>query len=53
MGMTWVFVFVFYGVFAASVRRHVMSRPRVLAWMRRVFAAALAALGARLALAER
>jgi threonine/homoserine/homoserine lactone efflux protein len=47
------FVFVFYGVFAASVRRHVTSRPRVLAWMRRVFAAAFVALGARLALAER
>jgi threonine/homoserine/homoserine lactone efflux protein len=47
------FVFVLYGVFAASVRRHVTSRPRVLAWMRRVFAAAFVALGARLALAER
>lgn len=47
------FVFVLYGVFAASVRRHVTSRPRVLAWMRRVFAAAFLALGARLALAER
>jgi threonine/homoserine/homoserine lactone efflux protein len=46
-------VFVLYGVFAASVRRHVTSRPRVLAWMRRVFAAAFVALGARLALAER
>jgi threonine/homoserine/homoserine lactone efflux protein len=31
----------------------VTSRPRVLAWMRRVFAAAFLALGARLALAER
>jgi threonine/homoserine/homoserine lactone efflux protein len=46
-------VFVGYGVFAASVRAHVISRPRVLAWMRRTFAAAFAALGARLALAER
>jgi threonine/homoserine/homoserine lactone efflux protein len=52
MVMTFV-VFVLYGVFAASVRRHVTSRPRVLAWMRRVFAAAFVALGARLALAER
>jgi threonine/homoserine/homoserine lactone efflux protein len=47
------FVFVLYGVFAASVRRHVTSRPRVLAWMRRVFAGAFVGLGARLALAER
>jgi threonine/homoserine/homoserine lactone efflux protein len=46
-------VFVGYGTFAASVRTHVISRPRVLTWMRRTFAAAFAALGARLALADR
>ena len=46
-------VFVGYGLFAASVRNHVISRPRVLAWMRRAFAAAFIALGAKLALAER
>lgn len=46
-------VFVLYGAFAASVRQHVTSRPRVLAWMRRAFATAFVALGARLALAER
>ncbi len=46
-------VFVVYGVFAAAVRHHVISRPAVLAWMRRTFAAAFAALGAKLALAER
>jgi len=46
-------VFVVYGVFAAAVRHHVISRPVVLAWMRRTFAAAFAALGAKLALAER
>ena len=46
-------VFVGYGLFAASVRSHVISRPRVLAWMRRAFAAAFVALGAKLALAER
>src|SRR5919204_3470702 len=32
-------VFVAYGLFAASVRRHVISRPRILTWMRRSFAA--------------
>ena len=42
-----------YGVFAASVRTHVVSRPRILAWMRRTFAAAFVALGAKLALSER
>lgn len=46
-------VFAFYGVFAASVRNHVISRPRVLMWMRRMFAGAFAALGVKLALADR
>lgn len=46
-------VFVGYGLFAASVRRQVMARPQALAWMRRSFAAAFAALGAKLAFAER
>ena len=46
-------VFVGYGVFAAAVRNHVISRPRVLTWMRRSFAAAFVALGAKLALTER
>jgi threonine/homoserine/homoserine lactone efflux protein len=46
-------VFVGYGLFAAAVREHVIARPRVLMWMRRTFAAAFVALGARLALAER
>ena len=52
MLMTFV-VFTFYGAFAASVRGHIVSRPRILAWMRRSFAAAFVLLGARLALAER
>ncbi|HEY0522408.1 MAG TPA: LysE family translocator, partial [Stellaceae bacterium] len=46
-------VFAGYGLFAASIRRHVISRPRVLTWMRRTFAAAFVALGAKLALADR
>ena len=46
-------VFVGYGLFAASIRSHVISRPRVLTWMRRTFAGAFAALGAKLALADR
>jgi threonine/homoserine/homoserine lactone efflux protein len=46
-------VFAGYGVCAAAVRTHVISRPKVLAWMRRAFAGAFAALGAKLALAER
>jgi threonine/homoserine/homoserine lactone efflux protein len=46
-------VFVGYGLFAAWVRHHVVSRPRVLIWLRRTFAGAFVALGAKLALAER
>ena len=46
-------VFVGYGFFAAAIRSHVISRPRVLTWMRRTFAAAFVALGAKLALADR
>jgi threonine/homoserine/homoserine lactone efflux protein len=52
MALTFI-VFVGYGLFAAKVREHVISRPRVLTWMRRTFAAAFVALGAKLALAER
>jgi threonine/homoserine/homoserine lactone efflux protein len=46
-------VFVGYGQFAAAIRNHVIKRPRVLTWMRRAFAGAFLALGARLALADR
>ncbi len=46
-------VFAVYGVFAAAVRTQVISRPLVLTWMRRIFASAFAALGAKLALADR
>jgi threonine/homoserine/homoserine lactone efflux protein len=52
MGVT-LAVFVVYGVFAAAVRRHVLSRPRVLTWMRRVFGGAFIAMAGRLALADR
>jgi threonine/homoserine/homoserine lactone efflux protein len=46
-------VFVGYAVLAASIRSHLISRPRVLAWMRRSFAGAFVALGAKLAFATR
>jgi threonine/homoserine/homoserine lactone efflux protein len=52
MALTFV-VFVGYGLFAAGVRNHVISRPRVLTWMRRSFAGAFAALGVKLAFADR
>jgi threonine/homoserine/homoserine lactone efflux protein len=46
-------VFVGYGLLAASVRTHVLMRPRVMTWMRRTFAATFVALGVRLAVTER
>jgi threonine/homoserine/homoserine lactone efflux protein len=52
MGLTFV-VFVGYGLFAAAIREHVISRPRVLTFMRRTFAAAFVGLGVRLAITER
>lgn len=52
MAMTFV-VFALYGLFAAAVRDRIVSRPAIMAWMRRSFAAAFVLLGAKLALAER
>lgn len=46
-------VFVIYGVFAAAVRTQVVSRPQIITWLRRTFAVAFVALGARLAITER
>jgi threonine/homoserine/homoserine lactone efflux protein len=46
-------IFVVYGIFAAAVRQQVISRPRVMTWIRRVFAGAFVALGARLAFTSR
>lgn len=46
-------VFAGYGVFAAAVRNRVLTRPRVMTWMRRVFAGTFVALAGRLALTDR
>jgi threonine/homoserine/homoserine lactone efflux protein len=46
-------IFIAYGVLASAVRAHVLERPRVLTWLRRAFAAAFVALGARLAFTDR
>lgn len=51
VAMTFV-IFALYGIFAAQVRHHITGRPAVLRWMRRSFAAAFVALGAKLALAR-
>ncbi|MFC4762919.1 LysE family translocator [Dyella koreensis] len=52
MAMTWV-VFASYGCFAALMRKHVLTRPSVLTWMRRSFAAGFALLGLRLLVSQR
>lgn len=46
-------VFAAYGFAAAAVRSHVVSRPVVMTWLRRVFAGSFVALGARLAFTSR
>jgi threonine/homoserine/homoserine lactone efflux protein len=46
-------VFVAYGTFAAAARTYVVSRPRVMTWIRRVLAGSFVALSARLALTTR
>ncbi|MEU4544493.1 LysE family translocator [Nonomuraea dietziae] len=45
-------VFAAYGVGAASLRDQVISRPRVMAWLGRLFAASFVALGLRLAFTD-
>lgn len=52
MAMTFV-VFTGYGVFAASVRRHLVDRSAIVTRIRKVFAASFVALGVRLAVTTR
>lgn len=52
MAMTFV-VFAIYGLFAAAMRDHVVGRPKVMLWLRRLFAAAFGALAIRLAFTDR
>ncbi len=52
MVMTFV-VFALYGLFAAAIRGQLISRPSIMTWMRRSFAAAFVGLSVKLALTER
>lgn len=52
MALTFI-VFVGYGACAALARDYVVSKPSVMVWLRRSFAATFGLLGLRLALAER
>jgi threonine/homoserine/homoserine lactone efflux protein len=46
-------VFAIYGLFAAAIRTYVISRPRVITWMRRTFAGTYLLFAGRLALQDR
>ena len=48
-----LFVFIVYGLFAAAVRDRIISRPRVMIWLRRAFAGSFGLLAGRLALSDR
>lgn len=52
MALTFV-VFALYGVFAAVMRQKVITRPMVMAWLRRTFVATYVLLAGRLALESR
>jgi threonine/homoserine/homoserine lactone efflux protein len=52
MAVTFV-VFALYGVFAATARTQVISRPKVMLWLRRTFAATYVLLAGRLAAESR
>ncbi|THF55983.1 LysE family translocator [Ollibium composti] len=45
-------IFSLYGLCAAAMRDRIVSSPRIMMWMRRTFAAAFVALGARLAVQQ-
>ena len=51
MAMTLV-IFIFYGLSANYVRKHIVNSPKITTWLQRSFAAIFAALGAKLALTE-
>jgi threonine/homoserine/homoserine lactone efflux protein len=52
MALTFV-VFALYAVFAAAVRTQVISRPKAMLWLRRIFAATYVLLAGRLAAESR
>jgi threonine/homoserine/homoserine lactone efflux protein len=52
MGMTFI-VFALYGVFAAAMRNQVVSRPKVMTWLRRTFAGTYILLAVRLVVESR
>lgn len=52
MGMT-LFIFIVYGLFANSMRLHIIDSPKIMKRTQQTFAVVFATLGAKLAMAER
>lgn len=52
MAMTFI-VFALYGIFAATMRNQVITRPTVMTWLRRTFAGTYVPLAGRLAVESR
>ncbi|MBT4084173.1 MAG: LysE family translocator [Alphaproteobacteria bacterium] len=52
MAMT-LAVFIVYGLFAAAVRDQIITRPKVMTWVRRAYAGAFVVIGAKLAFTDR
>lgn len=52
MALTFV-VFAIYGLSAAAIRRHVIARPRIGAWINRVFGLAFLVMATKLAITQR
>ena len=46
-------VFALYGIFAALMRDYVVTRPKIMQWLRRSFSAAFTALAVKLAVSQR
>jgi threonine/homoserine/homoserine lactone efflux protein len=46
-------VFIIYGFFASTLRRHVIERPRIMNWLGKSFAGVFVLLGAKLMVANR
>jgi threonine/homoserine/homoserine lactone efflux protein len=52
MAMTFI-VFTIYGLMAASLRHHVLSRPEIASWINRTFGVVFLAMATKLALTQR
>ncbi len=52
MALTFI-VFAIYGLCAASLRRHVLDRPEITAWINRIFGLAFLTMATKLAMTQR